>query len=240
MHNTIDHTIYDLYCGAGGSTVGYHRAGFPNIIGIDNKPQKNYPFKFIQMDALEFLQEIIDDKRERPDAIHTSPPCQRFSAMRTGRWQDREHPDLVEPTRNLLKILNVPYVIENVPGAPLIEPSMLCGSMFRLETSQGNQLRRHRLFETSFTITDVPKCNHNNASVIGVHGGGQHPDRRRVPSIGVYGNSGGSSTRDGKSFFGVDARREAMGIDWMTGKELNQAIPPAYTEFIGKQMFNII
>lgn len=126
----------------------------------------------------------------------------------------------------------------------LKNPVMLCGSMFGLETRFGSQLRRHRLFETSFPISYVPECNHKKGSVIGVYGGGQHPGRRyhrddagelvaqrkRIPAtITVTGNSGGSSNRDGIAMFGTQDRRDAMGIQWMSGKELSQAIPPAYT-----------
>ena len=216
--------------------MGYSLAGFDEIVGVDINPQKNYPFTFIQMDALDFLRKY----GHLFDAIHASPPCQRFSAM-TKRWEGEKgnnHPDLVESTRALLIESGKPYVIENVPGAPLINPTILCGTMFRLETKQGNQLRRHRLFETSFSSSAPSDCDHNDASAIGVHGGGQHPNRRKT--IGVYGNAGESSTRDGVDFFGVEARREAMGIDWTTGKELTQAIPPAYTEFIGKQLLEFL
>ncbi len=121
---------------------------------------------------------------------------------------------------------------------------MFCGSMFKLETKHGSQLRRHRLFECSFPITVHYECFHKKGvSVIGVHGGGQHPQRRKIPNtIGVYGHSGGSSKRDYLDFtcFTVNDRRDAMGIEWMTGKELSQAIPPAYTEFIGKQLIKML
>ena len=131
-------------------------------------------------------------------------------------------------------------MIENVVGAPLIDPVLLCGTMFGLETPQGNQLWRHRLFESNVQIVAPCPCQHNDGSAIGVHGGGQHPSRRKLPTIGVYGNSGGSSTRDGVSFFGIEARRQVMQIDWMTGKELNQSIPPAYTKWIGDHLMAIL
>lgn len=156
------------------------------------------------------------------------------------------HPDLIGPIRELLVRSGKPYVIENVEGAPLINPILLCGTMFNLRTLAGtlfglfgeeeaySQLRRHRLFECSFPIEVTMKCRHNDGSAIGVYGGGQHPLRKRPATVAVYGNAGGSSKRDGLLHFGVEARKEAMGIDWMTGSELSQAIPPAYTEFIGK------
>ena len=214
--------------------MGYSRAGFTDIVGVDNKPQKNFPFKFVQADALEYCAE---HGREF-DVIHASPPCQLHSAMTKGRWQDRlpDHPELIEPTRELLIKLGKPYIIENVPGSPLINPVMLCGTMFGLQTKHGSQLRRHRLFETSPLIMFSPSsCRHNTASAIGVYGGGQNPNRKKVPAtIGVYGHAGGSSTRDKTMGFSTQDRRDAMGIDWMTGKELSQAIPPAYTEWLGR------
>jgi DNA (cytosine-5)-methyltransferase 1 len=223
--------LLDLFCGAGGCGMGYHRAGF-DVVGVDLKNQKRYPFEFHQGDAVAFLAEHGHEF----DAIHASPPCQKFSAM-TKRWgRQDEHPDLVGPIRELLKSLGKPYVIENVVGSPLIDPLMLCGTMFGLQTSEGSQLRRHRLFESNCVLLSPGSCQHNDGSAIGVYGGGQHPNRRRPATIGIWGNSGGSSKRDGLDHYGVDARKEAMGIDWMTGPELSQAIPPAYTEFIGRQL----
>lgn len=230
--------LLDLFCGAGGAGMGYHRAGF-DVVGVDLHPQKNYPFEFHQADALEYLEAHGHEF----DAIHASPPCQKFSAM-TKRWEGRadEHADLVEPVRALFVALGKPYVIENVVGAPLRQPLLLCGTMFGLETAQGSQLIRHRLFELSWGFEFSPStCLHNSGSAIGVYGGGQNPARKRVPAtIGVYGSSGGSSKRDGKTGFGVEDRRAAMGIDWMTGKELVQAIPPAYTEYIGHKLIERI
>ena len=207
--------MLDLYCKAGGAGMGYHRAGW-EVVGVDIEPQPRYPFRFVRADALEYLREHWREF----DAIHASPPCQRYSAMTKGRWQDRvdEHPDLIEPTRRLLKETGLPYIIENVIGAPLINPVRLCGSMFGLQSSAGNPLYRHRIFETNFLIGLTPPCSHNKVSAL--------------PAVAVYGHSGGTSKR-GDATFGIQARREAMGIDWMTGNELSQAIPPAYTEFIG-------
>jgi DNA (cytosine-5)-methyltransferase 1 len=234
--------LLDLFCGAGGAGMGYHRAGF-EVVGVDIKPQPHYPFEFHQADALEYLAE---HGREF-DAIHASPPCQAFSAMTNGRWKDRlkDHPDLIAPTRALLAAARGPYVIENVVGAPLINPVMLCGTLFGLQTKAGSQLRRHRLFEIHPPLLVMtPQCLHApGASAIGVYGGGQHPQRRRYPStIGVYGHAGGTSKRDYPDMdcFTTNDRRDAMGIGWMTGKELSQAIPPAYTEFIGKHIMAIL
>jgi len=209
--------LLDLYCKAGGAGMGYHRAGY-EVIGVDIEPQPNYPFRFIQADAIKFMEaflyygwEALFDKKI--DAIHASPPCQKNSTMTKGLWKDRldSYPELIAPTRELLKQTGLPYIIENVPTAPLENPTVLCGSMF------GLGVRRHRLFETSFPII-APLCNHKAQGQV----------------VAVYGHSGGSSKRDGLRFGGVDTWKKAMGIDWMTGNELSQAIPPAYTEYIAR------
>jgi DNA (cytosine-5)-methyltransferase 1 len=135
--------ILDLFCGAGGASAGYARAGF-DVVGVDLNPQPRYPFEFHQADALTFPLDGFD-------AIHASPPCQAYSTMRRGLWKDREHPDLIAPIRDRLIGADVPYVIENVEGARrlLVNPVLLCGTMFGLGTKEGNQLRRHRYFECS-------------------------------------------------------------------------------------------
>ena len=224
--------ILDLYCKAGGVAMGLHRA-FPKaeIVGIDIEQQRNYPFEFIQADALEYPLQGFD-------FIWASPPCQHHSAM-TKRWGKNivaSHPDLIEPTRKRLENSGTLWTIENVMGAPLRNPIMLCGTMFGLQTKYGNQLRRHRIFEMPWYNGFAPVCNHNNGSAIGVYGGGQHPQRRRPATIGVWGNAGGSSKRDGLLQFGTQDRRDAMGIDWMTGKELSQAIPPAFSQWIAERL----
>jgi len=235
--------IIDLFCGAGGAAMGYHRV-FPDaeIIGVDIKPQPRYPFTFVQGDIFEVWETLPHD-----DVIlyHSSPPCQYHSVMTKGRWQERrkEHVNLIPQTRELLVGTGKPYVIENVQGArnELINPLMLCGTMFNLRARNGAQLWRHRYFECNPELIFPPcTCNHEKTPAIGVYGGGQHPLRktrtRKNATIGVYGSTGGSSSRDGKSFYGIEDRKIAMGIDWMVGRELNQAIPPAYTEYIGQQM----
>lgn len=248
--------LLDLFCGAGGCSVGYHRAGF-EVVGVDIEPQKNYPFTFVEMDALGTMRHLLAGGKlpfdaDMPllvyylsdfDVIHASPPCQIHSCMTKGRHKDKlkNHINLIPQTRTLMIKTGLPYIIENVTGAKneLIGPVNLCGSMFDLKTTHGSQLRRHRLFECSFFVKRKV-CNHNtNAHVIGVYGGGQHPQRRKIPkTIGVYGSSGGSSKRDylSNQCFTVQDRRDAMGIDWMTGKELSQAIPPAYTNYLGLQL----
>jgi len=218
--------ILDLFCGAGGAAMGYYRAGF-EVVGVDIKPQRHYPFEFYQGDALEYCRE----HGHKFDAIHASPPCQAFTALKS-MWNAKEHPDLVGPTRELLAAIGRPCVIENVVGAPLIAPFVLCGTMFGLGTGAA-ELRRHRLFETTFDIGLVPPCQHGaRANVIGVYGGHGRDGRR---TVGVYGK------RDrGVQEFSTAERAEAMGIDWMTGKELSQAIPPAYTELIGRQLLKLL
>jgi DNA (cytosine-5)-methyltransferase 1 len=221
--------------------MGYHRAGFDEIVGVDIEPQPRYPFTFVQADAIEY----VAAHGHEFDAIHASPPCQRYSTMTNGRWQDRveEHPDLIAPTRRALVATGKPFVIENVEGArgELVNPILLCGTMFGLQTKHGSQLRRHRYFECPWLFTLVPPCQHNNGSAIGVYGGGQNPSRKKIPAtIGVWGHAGGSSERDGLIQFGTQDRRDAMGIDWMTGNELSEAIPPAYTEYIGRHLLEAL
>jgi DNA (cytosine-5)-methyltransferase 1 len=208
--------ILDLFCGAGGASVGYSYGG-ARVVGVDINPQPHYPltFKFYQADALSVLRgEHKDINPSEFDLIHASPPCQRYSKM-TKRWAiEDSHPDLIGEVRRLILNLGMPYVIENVPGAPLVRPVRVCGSMFDLRIEGTDwQLRRHRMFETNFYVPQL-KCMH------------------RGRAVGVYGNSGGSSKRDGIKFPNTDGWREAMDINWMTGKELSEAIPPIYTEFI--------
>jgi DNA (cytosine-5)-methyltransferase 1 len=210
--------LLDLFCGAGGAAMGYSRAGF-EVVGVDIKPQPNYPFEFHQYDAMTYPLDGFD-------AIHASPPCQAYSVLRhAAEHKGSDHPDLVDATRVLLEQAGVPWVMENVPGAPLRTTIVLCGSMFGLG-SNGRQLRRHRLFETNVAIMSPP-CNHQGEA-IGVYGGG--PTGRYTFGNGArkdyYGRRGGYQGT-------IAEKREAMGIDWMNAREINQAIPPAYTEHIG-------
>lgn len=199
--------LLDLFCCAGGSGEGYRRAGF-EVTGVDIMPQPRYMAgrgTFIQADALEYLKEHGAEF----DAIHASPPCQRYSSMTKGRWKDRQHPDLIAPTRDLLKAIGKPWIIENVPGAPLKYAVLLCGTMFGLQTPEGSQLRRHRLFETSFPLGvsfgEKLVCRHNDGSTIGVYGGGQHPDRRRPLAYGVTLADSASATP-----YSISARLSAL------------------------------
>lgn len=208
--------LLDLFCGAGGAAMGYHRAGFTEIVGVDSAPQKRYPFAFVQADALEYLAEHGRDF----DVIHASPPCQAYTQLAKGR-----HPRLVEPTRNALMATDRPWIIENVVGAPLRSPWLLCGSMF------GLKVRRHRLFETTASLL-VPNCAH-----------ARHPEIRAY-----YGKKGWLVWTPAAANVQKRGRRPLlrgsvelapgdMGIDWMESwDELREAIPPAYTEFIGRQL----
>ena len=218
----------DLFSGAGGAAVGLHRAGF-EVEGWDIVPQKHYPFKFHLGNALEADLTGFD-------FVWASPPCQTHSALKT-MPNAKKHLDLIPDTRAKLEAWGGPWIIENVMGAPLRNPVMLCGTMFGLVTSDGQaELRRHRIFESPVTLMTMD-CRHAAPMVCGVYGG-HGRDRRRT--IGVYGHAGGFSVRDGTHQFTTEQRREAMGIDWMTGNELAQAIPPAYSEFLGHQIIKLL
>jgi hypothetical protein len=191
--------LLDLFCGAGGAAMGYSRAGF-DIVGVDIRPQPNYPFDFHQGDALIFLANQLYLAPNVFDAIHASPPCQHHANV-TGWRGDREtHPDLLTPTLIWLSKQRVPWVVENVPEALPIWDYVLCGSQF------GLSVRRHRGFRrgnwSAFGL--LPPCQHV----------------RLLPFMHK----------------GERAYADAMGCDWMTKEEARQAIPPAYTEHIGRQL----
>lgn len=213
-------TLLDTFCKAGGASKGYMDAGFL-VVGVDIEPQPNYiGHAFYQADALEF---IVKYGKEF-DAIAASPPCQRYTTAgnkhrHRGSGRALEHPDLIAPTRDALRATARPYVIENVMGAraEMVDPVRVCGSALGLHT------QRHRLFECSFAAKGTG-CDH------------------RRPNVPVYGNldgrrlwtrADGSEYRAPKSLAVAQA---AMGIDWMSWKELTQAIPPAYTRYIGEQL----
>ena len=206
--------LLDLFCGAGGCAMGYSWAGFTDITGVDIKPMPRYPFRFVLGDALEYLARLIETGEiEEYDLIHASPPCQAYSV--TQAIHGRDYPDLLEPTRKLLIASGRPYVIENVEGAPLHSPLTLCGTMFDL------LVLRHRLFESNPPVWFAPAMCHHHRRVVKV---GYLPNRERHFAA-VAGH-----------FSDVEFAREAMGISWMTRDELAQAIPPAYTCYLGTQM----
>lgn len=211
--------LLDLYCGAGGAAMGYHRAGF-DIIGIDSAVQPRFPFSFVQEDALEALAWLVrrgEYRGREVAAVHASPPCQRFSALNNGTWGNASgHPDLIGPTRELLLQTGLPWVIENVPGSPLVDPVMLCGTMFGLRIEEG-WLRCHRLFESNVPLTAPPHEKHEG------------------PTMGVYGHGRGGGPMRGRSA-NADQARRLMGMPWSNRDGCSQAIPPAYTEHIGRQL----
>jgi DNA (cytosine-5)-methyltransferase 1 len=208
--------LLDLFCCAGGAGTGYSRAGF-DVVGVDIKPQPNYPFPFIQTDALNLDPKFISTF----DAIHASPPCQSYSDLAKRNGNADAWPRLIDPIRDVLVDSGLPYIIENVEGAPLRNPIVLCGTMFK-----GLRVLRHRLFEANFPILTPKHGIHPKVHTFDKRKShyGKTDDMRDFVQV----TGGGNCT--------IAAARDAMGISWMTKNELNEAIPPAYTEFIGKQL----
>jgi DNA (cytosine-5)-methyltransferase 1 len=213
--------LVDLFCCQGGAAVGYHRAGF-DIIGVDHKPQPNYPFTFERADALVWLAQHPSHVGDRPiAAIHASPPCQCFTLGRHIHNSGHKHQNLIPATRDLLRQFNGPWAIENVPLSPLINPTTMCGMMF------GLRVFRHRKFECSFPLTVPPHPKHP-------------PGDNTGSSHGYSTGANGYVTVAGHNFVRAAAEK-AMGIDWhMSRYGLAQAIPPAYTEHVGKQMISLV
>jgi DNA (cytosine-5)-methyltransferase 1 len=213
--------LLDLFCKAGGAAMGYHEAGF-EVVGVDIKPQPRYPFEFIQADALTLPLSFVRSF----DALHASPPCQRFSDLAKRNANADKWPDLIDPIRNLFDMVwqmeRTPWVVENVEGAPLICPTMLCGTMF------GLRVIRHRLFETSAGLDLVAPPHGKHPLVYTRDKRKAHYGRLNEWSSPVQVTGGGNCSKA--------AAADAMGIDWMTKGELNEAIPPAYTRFIGEQL----
>lgn len=206
----------DLYCGAGGASRGLADAGF-DVIGVDIKRRKNYPFAFIEGDALEVSTAGFD-------LIWASPPCQAYTqAAASQRNAGKVYPDLMAATRARLIESGTPYIIENTPGAPIRVDVILCGSMF------GLKLIRHRWFECSFPVFCLANCQHS-IDYIDVTGTGG----RRIN--GRHDGKGG----DSKKPRSLNEAREAMGIDWMNRNELSQAIPPAYSKWLAQRFLETL
>jgi DNA (cytosine-5)-methyltransferase 1 len=199
--------------------MGYHRAGF-DVVGVDIAAQPNYPFEFQQSDALEYLA----DHGHEFDAIHASPPCQGYlnlGAVNRKLGRDYDHPDLIGATRELLLDSGKPYVIENVQDArkEMRDPVRICG------TGLGQPIRRHRLFESNVPLEGVA-CNHGRYTERRYWTGWRPKGEHRLSTVvQIYGNAGGR-----------EHWPAALGVDWMTAKEMTECVPPSYTEHIGRQM----
>ena len=205
--------ILDLFCKAGGATKGLQQAGF-YVVGVDIEPQPNYcGDEFIQADALTVNLAGFD-------AVWASPQCQAFSIL--NKIHKKEYPNLIDPIRQRLRKAKLPYIIENVVGAPLIDPIMLCGSQF------GLKVYRHRLFESNCFL----------------YAPAHYPHRDNTPAVGRGVSDKGFITVSGTGGFGVpdgfNYACKAMGIDWMSRRELSQAIPPAYSAFLGRQILAVL
>lgn len=223
----MSYRLLDAYCCEGGASRGYELAGF-TVEGVDifeDYTQARYPYPSHKSDAVAFIKEHA----HQYDALHTSPPCQRHTAGT--RYQNRDnYPDLIEPTRQALIATGLPYVIENVVGAPLIDPVMLCGRQFNLSAvdDDGTPLvmDRHRLFETNWLLPAPPTC---------------QPHDRTLQVAGAYGGARRDKTearhvRHGGYVPAKHIQQQLLGIDWMTQKGMHQALPPAYTRYIGERL----
>jgi DNA (cytosine-5)-methyltransferase 1 len=208
--------LLDLFCCAGGAAKGYADAGF-EVVGVDIVDRPTFPYAFLQANALNLDLAFLASF----DAIHASPPCQSYSDLAKRNGNGHEWPRLIEPVREMLIAVGRPYVIENVEGAPLINPVVLCGTMFK-----GLRVIRHRLFEANFKIERPAHKKHPKV----------HTFDKRKSHFGKTDEwsdfvqvTGGGNCR-------LAAAQDAMGIDWMTKGEINEAIPPAYTKYIGERL----
>lgn len=208
--------LLDLFCGGGGASVGYAQAGF-NVTGVDIHKKKNYPYQFIKADALVILDDL--DFLNQFDVIHASPPCQLFTSaihLRNAQGKNSQKLDLIKPTRDKLLQWGGVYVMENVPNAPM-QGVILCGSSF------GLKVRRHRIFESNVKLQSLP-CDH----------------RQQGRPVGVYGSMKDNIANGGKTAETITEAQEAMGIDWLGWSSLKEAIPPAYSYFVGKQILKTL
>ncbi len=218
--------LLDLFCGAGGCAVGYHRAGF-DVIGVDRKPQPRYPFPMVVADALQPPFDLT-----RFDAIHASPPCQAYSRTKN-IGNAATHPDLVAATREMLESSGRIWVIENVVGAPLRCPATVCG------LALGLGVKRHRLFESNAFLWSTTCPLGHRGDYLSIFGHGAQEKVGGKGWVTVYGG-GAPRTADNRRRASAALAAIAMGIDWMNRNELSQAIPPAYTEWIGLQLLDIL
>lgn len=250
--------LLDLYCGGGGCSRGYDLAGF-EVVGCDIEAQKRYPYPFVQADALTLLDCLLEGGSFTANdgqgcglsyrlsdfaAVHASPPCQDSTVLKA-LHKEKEYPKLIGRTRDLLLATGLPYVIENVPprrdaAERLIDPILLCGTMFGLRTSCGAELRRHRLFEINWGLVLVPPCDHYSERAMTGKGHSPMAGKRKV--ITVTGNTPQQNVVKNtiRETFPVSAAREAMGIDWLPMSGLSQAIPPAYTEWLGLRLREVL
>lgn len=220
--------LLDLFCGAGGCAKGYHDAGF-EVTGVDIVDRPNYPYEFIKADAMDILRDT--EFLNQFDCYHASPPCQCYSRLKylsgnVEKWE-ANHVDLVGPVRELLQKTGKPYVIENVAGAPLINPITLCGSQFPNMYTQ-----RPRLFESNIPLKepDAPVVRHKTLKL------GEGPAEDGYITVAGKRPPKGMNEIQAKLYYGF----ALGGIDWMTLDELTQCIPPAYTYFIGKQLIEYL
>lgn len=205
--------LLDLFCGAGGAATGYVRAGF-DVFGVDITRQPYYQFPYARVDAVEFLR---TEDLSRFDAIHASPPCQAYSKLnKNARRNEIEYVNYIPIVRELLGQTGLPYVIENVMGAPLENPFMLCGSMFKLRTGAG-YLQRHRIFESNWSPGNPPPCDHYGVAI----------------SVVGHGRNGRNGLGRAAS---ADEARALMDMPWCNREGIAQAIPPAYTLWIGSRL----
>ena len=207
--------LLDLFCGVGGASVGYYQAGF-EVYGVDLKHGKRYPFTYLRADVLDVLRD--EEYINQFDVIHASPPCQTHSItkhLRNAQGKSTSKIDLIPETRAALIASGKPYIIENVPGSPLINPIQLCGSSF------GLKVRRHRLFESNMPL-EGSKCDH----------------KAQGRPIGVYGSLNDEIPKGGKTASTINEARKAMDMDWAIWTELVEAIPPAFTKYLGGQIAN--
>lgn len=208
--------LLDLFCGQGGASHGYQQAGF-DVTGVDIRPITHHPpgTAFIHADALAYLT----GHGHKYDAIHASPPCRAYTYARFSAPRRYSHPDLIGPVREALKATGRPYIIENVPGAPLHNPVTLCGAMFDLQTY------RHRLFETSWNLRGQMPLHHAHTARTARMG--------RPAGVGEYHSFVGN-------FSGLERAREVMEMPWANQDGIRQAVPPAYTRWIGERLIDFL